>query len=267
MFTKTKTALGVSALFLAFSAPAFATTTISVGVASNFEVPLRDIAAAFIAANPSTAINITSGSTGTLKAAVIAGGSVNGPYDLFIAANQAAPADLVTSYPSLVEGSAFTYATGFLTLWSNFAGVNISSGLPSNFYSLYGAVAIADHVAAPYGAAAWTVLQAAPYSITSLPNAAVTEYSNIDTTFSAVSSSARKVGFVAKSQVCTKTGGVETYTGTSHYVYTGSPIVQSAVKIERTSRSGGQDSLLDDFVDYLQNDSAALAIIQKYCYQ
>ena len=32
---------------------------------------------------------------GVLKAAIIAGGSYNGPYDLFLAANSDAPADLV----------------------------------------------------------------------------------------------------------------------------------------------------------------------------
>jgi molybdate transport system substrate-binding protein len=258
--------LAISTLFLAFASQAMATTTITVGVAANFEIPLRDIAAAYVAANPGNTIAITAGATGTLKAAIIAGGSVNGPYDLFLAANQAAPNDLVTNYASLVQGTAFTYATGYPTLWSNTAGVNISGGLPTNFYSLYGAVAIGDHVTAPYGTAAWSILHAAPYSIASLPDAKVTEYSNIDTTFIAVNTATRKVGFVAKSQVCSKSGGVETYSGKSHYVYTANPIIQSGVAIERSSRSGTQDALLSDFLNYLQTDPAAAAIIQGYCY-
>ena len=255
----------IAAALLALQSAAFA-TTITIGVASNFELPLVDIIAAYNNDYPGDTVNYTSGATGTLKAAIIAGGSVSGPYDLFLAANQAAPADLVANYSSLVNGSYFTYATGYLTLWSNVSGVNISSGLPTNFYSLYGAVAIADHVAAPYGTAAWNVLQASPYNITSLPNASVTEYSNIDTTFGAVYSATKQIGFVAKSQVCQNTSGVESFSGTSHYVYTGSPIVQSGVQIQRSSRSSAQNALLSNFLTYLRTNSNAAAVIQRYCY-
>ncbi len=260
-----KKTLVAAAALLALQSSAWA-ATITIGVASNFELPLVDIIAAYNNDYPGDTINYTAGATGTLKAAIIAGGSVSGPYDLFLAANQATPADLVTNYSSLVNGTYFTYATGSLTLWSNTTGVNISGGLPSNFYSLYGAVAIADHVAAPYGTAAWTVLQAAPYSIPSLPNASVTEYSNIDTTFNAVYSTTKPVGFVAKSQVCQNIAGVESFSGSSHYVYTGSPIVQSGVQIERSSRSGAQNTLLSNFLTYLRTNSNAAAVIQRYCY-
>ncbi|MES2261074.1 MAG: molybdate ABC transporter substrate-binding protein [Pseudomonadota bacterium] len=260
-----KKTLIASALMLAMGSSMAA--TLKIGVASNFEIPLRAIVDAYkFDFSSSDTITVTGGATGTLKAAIISGGSTNGPYDLFLAANQAAPVDLVNNYSSLVEGSSFTYATGYLTLWSNTSGVNVSSGLPSNFYSLYGQVAIADHITAPYGAAAWTVLQASPHNITSLPDSKVAEYTNIDTTFQAVNTPGKQIGFVAKSQVCQNLGAGETFSGTSHYVYTGSPIVQAGVAIERTSRSGADDTLLSDFINYLRTNSNAQAIIQQYCY-
>lgn len=259
-----KLAFGVSAALLVLGAPAIQAATLTIGVAANFKNPLVEIIAAYNSAYPGNTITYTSASTGSLKAAIIAGGSYNGPYDLFLAANTDAPADLAANYASLVEGTAFTYAKGYLTLWSNDAGVNISSGLPSGFYATYGQVAIADPANAPYGAAAWSVLQSSPHYIASLPDYQVAVYSNIDTTYQTVALGTQKIGFVAKSQVCQKTGGTESFTGTSHYVYN-TPITQQGIKIERTIRTSADDALLASFKSYLSG-ATATAIIQKYCY-
>lgn len=263
LVTATLSALTVSAA--ALLSPAAHATTITVGVAANFEIPLTKIIAAYNAIHPGDTINYTSASTGVLESAITSGGTVSGPYDLFLAANTAAPGDLVTNYPTYVVGSAFTYATGYLTLWSNTPSVNISAGLPTTFYSLYGPVAIANHITAPYGAAAWTILNNAPYSIPSLPDASVSEYSNIDTTFMAVNAGTNQVGFVAKSQVCTNTGGVETYAGVSHFVYTGSTLVQNGVKIQRTIRGTPENNLLNSFTSFIGSTSGK-NIIRGYCY-
>jgi len=265
MLAKRKSIALISASIFLLTASSSWAETMKIGVAANFELPLKEIIAAY-QNDYSDTITYTSASTGSLKSAIIAGGNANGPYDLFLAADQASPTDLANNYPSLVEGSTFTYATGYLTLWSNNNSVNISTGLPVGFSAAYGPVAIADHISAPYGAAAWAVLQASPHYITSLPDPSVTEYSNIDTTFQAVNNNTKNIGFVAKSQVCKKVAGAETFSGTSHYVYTGSPITQKGIIIERTSRTSAQDALVSRFTNYLRTNPNALAIIQNYCY-
>jgi len=263
-----KWVFGLTAAVAILGSSALRAETITVAVAANFEFPLKDIIAAYHNDFPGdNTINYVAGSTSTLEAAIIAGG-LTGPYDLFLAANQAAPLDLATNHASLVAGAVFNYTRGFVTLWSNTENVNISAGLPADFFPPYGAVAIADPTKAPYGAAAWATLQAAPYSIPSLPDYRVTTYSNIDTTYLAVAAGTNTVGFVAKSQVCKLVDGTEVFTGSSHYVYAKSPIVQAGVKLKHQGRTKAQGALLASFITYLHNKKGpAAAIIASYCYK
>ena len=271
-----KLTVGLSALFLTFSAPAVWSETITVGVAANFCTPLSEIIDLYTTENPGQSVNIACKATGTLNSEIIAGGTSNGPYDVFLAANQATPAALKTSYPTFVEGNTFTYATGYPVAWSNSLGVTLSAGIPFGFNSAplnYGKVAIANPSTAPYGAAAWSILQGSPTFLSGYPNANVQEYVDIGATFAAVfnyptsPSTGSRIGIVAKSAVCKRTAGVESFSGEAHYVYTSNPIIQDGIVIERSVRTIAEDSLVTDFVSYLRaSGGGAASIIDKYCY-
>lgn len=98
---------------------------------------------------------------------------------------------------------------------------------------------------------------------------AVNIAANIDATYNAVAAGTYKYGFVAKSKICTRVGGVETFTGASHHVYpwNGSPghnqLVQYGVQINRT---GSATAVVQAFIDYLLTDADARSIIADYCY-
>lgn len=246
------------ALFLAMTPFSLQAQTISVGVAANFSTPLLEIINKFQLANSGYYVTLTSKSTGQLETEIIAGGT-SGPYDLFLAANAASPQNLYDFHNSLVVGNTFTYAQGYLELWSNKSGVDISAGLPTSFTK----TVIANPGTAPYGYAASQILAASPYGIT-LPDSSVDQKSDITLTYNSIADQTYDYGFVAKSQICTN--GV--FSGVSHHSYTSGydPIVQDGIKINRTARTAGENTVLTAFVTYLQTSTGAGDTITKYCY-
>ncbi|WP_096704330.1 molybdate ABC transporter substrate-binding protein [Magnetospirillum sp. 15-1] len=232
--------------------------TITVGVAANFSTPLSEIITKFQTANPGYYVTTTSKSTGQLQADIIAGGT-SGPYDLFLAANAASPIYLHDYYSSLVVGDVFTYAQGYLELWSNKSGVDISAGLPTNFTK----TVIANVPNAPYGVAASQILAADPYYV-ELPDSRVDQKSDITATYNSVADGTYDYGFVAKSQICLN----GSFSGVSHHSYTSGydAIIQDGIKINRTARTSGENTVLAAFVTYLQTSLGAGDTITKYCY-
>ncbi len=206
--------VGLAVSVLALSSLSAQAQTIYVGVAANFSVPLTTLAADFQTKNPGTTVSQVSKSTGVLKSEIIAGGAT-GPYDLFLAADQAAPADLVANHASLVVAYPsgnypFHYTTGEIALWSSNANpVNISAGLPNPLTANF---VIADPATAPYGYAAMqevnNILSAGLTPSSSYPvtigSYAVNIAANIDATYNAVAAGTYKYGFVAKSKICTR---------------------------------------------------------------
>jgi molybdate transport system substrate-binding protein len=262
---------------------------INLSVASNFYIsftagdsPIYDLKAAYEAANPGDTITVVeNGSTGTLEASITGGNPNN--VDLFLAADTDHPQDLYDNHNSLVAGAPFIYGVGSSVLWSNTSGVNISTGLPNppadNFV-----IARPDN--APYGYAAMQVIngvlgtsltKGGTYPAVINANSTLDTKNNIDLTWQAVNSGAYKYGFVAKSQVCHASGGVESFTGTSHHVYASNgspgygPINQAGIKINR-SRTTPEDTLLTSFVAYLQDhttspsNSQMVTTLLEYCY-
>lgn len=247
---------------LAMSSFAAHATTIKIAAAANLTVPLTAIINDFHAANPSYTVTAVFDSSGVLEAQIngtCAGCTPNQPgYDLFLAADVDHPQDLITHYPATVYAynspkQMIHYAIGTLVLYSNTAGVNVSSGLPSGWSH----VAIAVPSAAPYGEAARQVLKNV-YSIDPLPDPKVNQYSNITNTFNAVqngSPPAEQYGFVALSQICTFCDTTPVYTGVSHQVIASGPstydeILQGGVELVH-SRTTGQQTELDAFVQFL----------------
>jgi molybdate transport system substrate-binding protein len=280
---------------LAMSPLAANAANINLSVASNFYIsgtpgvgtsPIADLIAAYVAIHTSDTITVVeNGSTGTLEGS-ITGGNPN-DVDLFLAADTDHPQDLYNNHSSWAAGSPFIYAIGTSVLWSNTTGVNISAGLPNppadNFV-------IARPDTAPYGYAAIQVINGVlgtsltkgttyPYTINA--NSTLDTKTNIDVTWTNVDNQTYKYGFVAKSQVCHLVSGVETFTGTSHHVYTSNgspgymPIEQAAMKINRSSgaRTTLEENLLTSFVAYLQDhttspsNSQMVTTLLDYCYQ
>lgn len=266
--------LGVTAASSLMFSPAYATTTIKIGVAANFSATLNAIIASFQNYYNGSGYTfvVTVDSTTNLKNAIIAGGAT-GPYDLFLSADFAAPQDLFANHASLVVGSPFKYAVGSLELYSGPVNtVNISAGLPS---PLATNIVIADPTKAPYGKAASQVLASSPWSITTIPSGFVFTRPNINSTYSAVQGGTYAYGFVAKSAICQYYSGSEHYVaGTYHheYLYNDaahpySQILQYGIQIA-LSRTAAQNTELSNFINFLTGVGTTLgtAIIQKYCY-
>jgi molybdate transport system substrate-binding protein len=270
--TMKKLAFGVSAaVMMMMYSPPLRAETITISVAANFADTLTALTNSYIAnVDPSADFIFKVGATTTLENQIISLGNTGaGQADLFLAANTDAPQDLYTNYSSLVVGSPFTYAQGFLVLWSNTNGVNISGGLPNPFTDDF---VIANPSTAPYGLAATQLMAGSPWFYTSpIPGGHVFTSTNIGTTYQAVYDTTYKYGFVAASQVCTyhpdTTPPSKTYTGTSHHAYDSgySAIIQNGIEINRTTRTSGETDLLNDFVAYLSSTDG-LTIIQSYCY-
>src|SRR5574337_516688 len=92
-------------------------------------------------------VELSFGSTGKFYAQIRNGA----PFDLFLAADEAAP-ERLENEGGTVAGSRFTYAVGRLVLWSAQAGAVDAAGevLKKNGFK---AIAIANAKLAPYGAA------------------------------------------------------------------------------------------------------------------
>jgi molybdate transport system substrate-binding protein len=290
---KMKQAIHGSAMtaLLTLSPLAAHATNINLSVASNFYIsgnpgssPIADIIVGFQNAHSGDTVTVVqNGATGTLEAQIISGNALG--VDLFLAADTAHPLDLYTNYNSLVVGSPFDYAVGTLVFWSNTSGVNVTCGTGGSCgynSTTYPKVAIADPSTAPYGVAANTLLTGRYGLATPLSsNPLVDQYSNIDTTFAAVSSGTEKVGLVALSQICS--GGTyphpatssalvypPTDTSVSPVIYNYSPIVQDGIRIAHT-RTPPENTELTAFVAYLQDHTTSppsqmVTTLLNYCY-
>jgi molybdate transport system substrate-binding protein len=290
-------AAGAPAALLAMHAPAAhaATYTFSIGVAANFANAVLDIINDFenFYSGDTYQISYHIDSTANLKSCILTPSTAtnyttncpNGHYDLFLSADTAAPA-AVSTLGMVVAGvtqAPFFYATGSLELFSQ--SVNISAGLPTTFTVPF---VIADPSKAPYGFAAMTVLNTAPWSLglnttSPYPQATTGQVSfvhtqpNINATYAAVSGSspAYAYGFVAKSQICTFSGGAEHYNSLyfhHEYVYSDtshpySRIVQNGIPVELGQADALKTQVIN-FVDYLGGggDGSGLGDIQFFCY-
>lgn len=236
-------------LALVFSAAAHADET-AVAVAANFNAPMKDIVAAFEKASGHT-VKVSTGSSGKFYAQIVNGA----PFDALLSADDEIPAKLVADKQA-VAGTAFTYATGQLVLWSNDAGrVDAAGRVLAD--GAFQHIAIANPRLAPYGRAAMETLAAMKLDI---PAARIVTGENIGQTYQFALSGNAELGFVALSQVW-KDGK---FTAGSGWVVPGKlhqPIRQDAVLLERGRANAAARALLD----YLKTPEAR-AIIKRYGY-
>ena len=186
----------VSAVFLYGSLALVHAGEVNVAVAANFAAPMQKIAQAFTQDTGHTAL-LAFGATGKFYAQIKHGA----PFQVLLAADDETPAKLVAEGLGQA-GTAFTYATGRLALWSKQVGVVDDQGRV-----LQGPVsqqpriklALADPRLAPYGAAAVQTLT--QLGVWPRWQSHVVQGDNIAQAFQFVATENALIGFVALSQV------------------------------------------------------------------
>ena len=179
-----------------FIALALSTTlhaeTVQVAVAANFTAPMNAIAADF-EKDTGHKISLSFGATGKFYAQIKSGA----PFDVFLSADDETPRKLEQEGDA-VPGTAFTYATGRLVLWSAKPGFVDAQGQVLKT-GIFNKLAMASPKLAPYGAAAMETLTR--LGLQDTLSAKFVQGESIGQTFSFVSSGNAELGFVALSQV------------------------------------------------------------------
>lgn len=194
-------------------------------------------------------ITLTTGSTGKLYAQIGAGA----PFDILLSADAATPAKLVAEGKA-VDGSAFTYAIGKLTLWSVDPDRIGADGRVALEDPELRFVAIAHPDLAPYGVAARDTLQSLGLWDTLQPRIVMGQ--NIGQTHSMVATGAAEVGFVALSAVI-EAGGSRWDVPQDLFT----PIRQDAVLLGH----GAENAAARAFLDFLRTPEA-VAVIDGFGY-
>ena len=178
-------------LALAFSTLLHA-ETVQVAVAANFTAPMKAIAADF-EKETGHKPQLSFGATGKFYAQIKSGA----PFDVFLSADDETPRKLEQEGDA-VPGTAFTYATGRLVLWSARPGFVDAQGQVLKT-GTFNKLALAAPKLAPYGAAAMETLTR--LGLQDTLSAKFVQGESIGQTFSFVSSGNAELGFVALSQV------------------------------------------------------------------
>lgn len=224
---------------------------VQVAVAANFTAPMQKIAAAFERDTGHRAL-VSFGATGKLYAQVVNGA----PFEVFLAADERAPARLANEGHALAE-SRFTYAIGRLVLWSPKEGYVDRAGevlRRGEFRHL----AIASPKTAPYGAAAMEVL--ARMGLTDALRGKLVTGENISQTYQFVFTGNAELGFVALSQV-SEDGRLKSGSAWEVPAELHAEMRQDAVILAK----GRDNPAAAALVEYLKGETAA-AIIRAYGY-
>jgi molybdate transport system substrate-binding protein len=212
-----------------------AAAEVQVAVASNFEHPMRRIAAEFAKDTGHTAV-IATGATGALFAQIENGA----PFEVLLAADSKTPQRL-ESDGWVVPGSRFVYAIGVLVLWSARAGFVDGAGAVlrrGDFRHL----AIANPKLAPYGAAATEALGALGLLDALRPKLA--EGETIAQTQQFIASGSAELGFIALSQVAAADApAAGSYWVVPAHLYT--PLDQEAALLKRGASNPAAKALCD----------------------
>ncbi|WP_340678590.1 molybdate ABC transporter substrate-binding protein [Paraglaciecola sp.] len=236
---------------LLFIAPIGKAEELMVAVASNFSLPMRQIAEVFAQTHPHT-VQLSFGSSGKFFAQIVNGA----PYDLFFSADQSKPQALIDKELAITN-SRFTYALGALALWSADPHKITTSNnilLTDNFNKL----ALANPKLAPYGLAAMDVLSNMQLLETTRERWVQGE--NIAQTYQFIASHNADIGFVAVSQIMQKgklTSGSAWFISATLY----RPIKQDTVILKRVKNIGAAN----EFMSFMQGPEAS-NIIQSFGY-
>ena len=225
---------------------------VSVAVASNFTVPMQELASAFEQASGHKA-RPAFGSTGRFYAQVKNGA----PFQVLLAADDDTPAKLEKEGLA-VAGSRFTYATGRLVLWSASPGVVDERGEVLKKPGT-GRIAIADPRLAPYGAAAVEAMGRLGVARALQPR--IVQGENISQAYQFVLTGNAQMGFVALSQVMVD-GRIDKGSAWRVPAQLHAPIRQDAVLLN----AGKDNPAAAALMAFLRSDSAR-AIIRAHGYE
>jgi molybdate transport system substrate-binding protein len=225
---------------------------VHVAVAANFAAPMKRLATDFEQGSGHKLL-LSFGATGKLAAQIRNGA----PFDVLLAADTASVQQLAQER-LLVVGSAFTYATGRLMLWSLQPALVDAKGdvlQRQGFKHL----ALAAPKLAPYGAAAMQTLTRLGLAEALAPK--LVQGESIAQTYSFVASSNAELGFVALSQVW-ENGALTKGSGWLVPAALHDPLRQQAALLKRAANNPGAHALLQ----FLKTDQAK-AVIRSFGYE
>ena len=234
------------ALALAAVLPAQAGQT-KVAVAANFTNAAKEIAQAFKEKTGDEAV-LSFGSTGQLFTQI----SQGAPFEVFLAADDERPRK-AEGEGLAVPGSAFTYATGKIVLWSQ--DPRLVQGAATLEGGNFEKIAIANPTTAPYGGAAVQAMRA--LKVYDRLAAKIVQGNNIAQTYQFVETGNAELGFVALSQVANSSEG-------SRWLVPGDlydAIRQDAVLL----KNGAASEPAKAFLAFLKGPEAA-RIMERYGY-
>jgi molybdate transport system substrate-binding protein len=220
---------------------------VKVAVAANFTEAVKEIGALFEKATGHKAV-FSFGPTGGLYNQI----TQAAPFEVFLAADQDTAAKAVKEGHA-VEGSAYTYATGKLVLFSKAEGMTLGEATLKE--GKFAKIAIANPKTAPYGAAAVEVMQ--KLGVYDALKDKIVEGNNIAQTYQFVDTGNAEVGFIAFAQVALKSGGSRWVVPASMH----KTIAQDAVLL----KTGAGNEAAKGFLTFLKGPEAR-KVIEKYGY-
>ncbi|WP_196139736.1 molybdate ABC transporter substrate-binding protein [Aliikangiella sp. G2MR2-5] len=233
---------------LIFTSTSLNAAEVRVAVASNFAVPIKQLAKKFELSSEHK-VRLSIGSSGKFFAQI----QHAAPYDLFLSADREKPQALI-NLGLAVNGSQFTYAQGRLVLWSRTTSLVDPQGnvlLRGNYRNL----ALANPKLAPYGAAAVEVLTR--LKLFEKVNPKLIRGENIAQAFQYVATGNAEIGFISYSQLkqldSKEMGSYWLVPESLH-----SPIRQDLVLLERAKENPAAAA----FIEFLKSEGAQKQIRQ-----
>ncbi len=220
---------------------------VKVAVAANFTEAVKEIGALFEKATSHKPV-FSFGPTGGIYNQV----TQAAPFEVFLSADQATPVKAIAEGHA-VAGTAFTYATGKLVLFSKTDGLTLGEQTLKD--GKFTKIAIANPKTAPYGTAAVEVLQ--KLGVYDALKDKIVEGNNIAQTYQFVDTANAEVGFIAFAQIALKPGG-------SRWVVPANlhkTIAQDAVLL----KTGANNEAAKSFIAFLKGPEAR-KVIEKYGY-
>ncbi len=224
--------------------------TITIAVASNFSVPMKEIIAQF-EKESGHQVKIASASSGKSAAQIINGA----PFYAFFSADQS-KVSAIESMGLVVEGTRFTYAVGALALWSAQTDLDVLTLLKKGQFNK---LAVANSKLAPYGLAAEQVLE--KLELTASTQEKWVKGESIAQTFQFVSTANAQLGLIALSQIMVN-GKISKGSAWVVPEYMHQPIKQDAVLLHKGKNSQATLALLQ----FVQSQKAR-TILQSYGYR
>jgi len=220
---------------------------VKVAVAANFTDAVKEIGALFEKASGHKPV-FSFGPTGGLYNQI----TQAAPFEVFLAADEATPAKAVKEGHA-VEGTAFTYATGKLVLFSKSDGLKLGEQTLKD--GKFTKIAIANPKTAPYGAAAVEVME--KLGVHDALKDKLVQGNNIAQAYQFVDTANAEVGVVAFAQIALKPGGSRWIVPANLH----KTIAQDAVLLKTGANNEGAKA----FLAFLKGPEAR-KVIEKYGY-